>query len=52
MICDGCGNEISEKDSPNVIIGKNLKQFRSTCVKYGSIIEADGEKWAIWKLIQ
>lgn len=51
MICDGCGAEISETDSPNIIIGKNPKQFCAKCVKYGRIISASGGGWAITELV-
>lgn len=50
-ICDGCGCEIPEEDYPNIIIGKNPKQYCSRCVKYGRIIMPDGSGWALKELI-
>ncbi len=49
--CEGCGCEISDDDYPNIIIGKNPKQYCSKCVKYGRIIMPDGSGWALKELI-
>lgn len=49
--CEGCGCEILDDDYPNIIIGKNPKQYCSKCVKYGRIIGPEGDGWVLTELI-
>ena len=43
--CEGCGCEISDNDSPNVMIGKNPGQYCSQCTAAGSIIRRGEGDW-------
>lgn len=43
--CEGCGCEISDDDSPNIVIGLNAAQYCSVCVANGSIIRHGEIDW-------
>ena len=50
--CIGCSCEISEDDTPNVMIGKNPGQYCSRCVANGSIIKRGEGDWIYEPIIK
>lgn len=52
IICAGCGIEITDRDTPNVVIGKEPLHFCMTCTKYGSIVsQMENGKWLLEPII-
>ena len=45
--CYGCGREIIEDDAPNLIIGKEPKEFCSICLANASVVSKAGKKWKL-----